>query len=97
MGNDDAGVIRVELAYSPRPGEVLRLTLTLPLGATVADALARSGWVLPEDLKIAVWSRPRTPADVLRDGDRIELCRPLKVDPKEARRQRYRSHREKKP
>ena len=93
MGNADAGAIRVEIAYSPRPGEVQRLTLTLPAGATVADAIARSGWAPSEALKIAVWSQPRAPTDVLRDRDRIELCRPLKVDPKEARRQRYRSHR----
>ena len=91
----NADTIRVELAYSPRPGEVQRLALTLPAGATVADAIARSSWALAEDLKIAVWSRPRALTDGLRDQDRIELCRPLKVDPKEARRQRYHLHRAK--
>ena len=34
------------------------------------------------------------PLDVWNDGDRVELYRPLMVDPKEARRLRYRSHRE---
>jgi len=42
-----------------------------------------------------VWGKLREPGDPLREGDRVEVYRPLKVDPKEARRQRYRSHREK--
>ena len=88
-----AGSIRVEIAYSPQPGEVRRLSLRLPAGATVAEAIARSGWTLPEDLKPAVWGRLSALTDALRDLDRVELCRPLRVDPKEARRQRYRSQR----
>jgi len=95
------GAIRVEVAFSPRPGEVQRLMLTLSAGATVADAVAqavvRGGWVPPEDVRTAVWSRPRAAGEALRDLDRLELLRPLRVDPKEARRQRYRSHRAGKP
>lgn len=85
--------IEVEVAYSPRAGDVMRATLVLPAGATLADAIARTGWTLPTDLATGVWSRPREATDALRDGDRVELTRALKVDPKEARRQRYRSRR----
>ena len=36
-----------------------------------------------------VWGRVQPLDHVLRDGDRVELYRPLTVDPKEARRLRY--------
>lgn len=86
--------VRVELAFSPRAGEVQRLSLTLPEGTTVAQAIVRTHWTLPPDTRVAIWGRLREPADVLRDRDRVEICRPLGVDPKEARRLRYRSHRQ---
>jgi len=87
------GLIRVEIAYSPSAGQVQRIALTFPDGATVAQALERSGWTISADLRIGVWGRLRALSDTLRDRDRVELYRPLTVDPKEARRQRYRSHR----
>lgn len=90
--NEAAATIDVEIAYSPRAGQVQRLALTLPAGATVAQALERSGWALPPALRIGVWGRPRELTDTLRERDRVELYRPLTVDPKEARRQRYRKH-----
>jgi putative ubiquitin-RnfH superfamily antitoxin RatB of RatAB toxin-antitoxin module len=40
-------------------------------------------------LTVAVWGRAAAPDRVLDDGDRVEIVRPLKVDPKEARRLRY--------
>ncbi len=81
--------IRVELAWSPRAGEVLRLTLSLPPGTTIADAISQSGWDLPEDVESGVWGRVREASHTLCDGDRLELLRPLVVDPKEARRRRH--------
>lgn len=73
--------------------------LVLPAGASVADALRASGLVqrhgLDEStLRAGVWCRPKEAATLLRDRDRVEIYRPLKVDPKEARRQRYKRHRE---
>lgn len=94
MGRDDpAATIHIEIAFSPRAGEVQRVSLTLPEGTTVAQAISRTGWALPDDIRVGVWGRLREPTDVLRDRDRVEICRPLGVDPKEARRLRYRSHR----
>jgi putative ubiquitin-RnfH superfamily antitoxin RatB of RatAB toxin-antitoxin module len=46
-------------------------------------------------LSVGVWGALRGLDHPLRDRDRVEVYRPLKVDPKEARRLRYRSHREK--
>ena len=88
------GPIQVEIACSPGAGQVQRMTLTLPQGATVAQAIERSGWTVPDDVRVGVWGRQRAPTEPLRDRDRVEIYRPLKVDPKEARRLRYRSHRE---
>ena len=61
----------------------------LPPGATVADAIAAAG--LQPGAPIAGWAVFGVAAEagtVLRDGDRLELLRPLQVDPKEARRRR---------
>jgi len=90
---DAAATIRVEIVFSPGPGQVQRLTLDLPGGSSVAQALARSGWALPAEVRVGVWGRPCGLDNKLRDRDRVEIYRPLRVDPKEARRQRYRSHR----
>lgn len=92
------GVLRVELAFSPAPRQVLTLALELPPGSTVADALRASGWpqaheLGPDGLRCGVWGRVQPLDQMLRDGDRIELYRPLTVDPKEARRLRYKKQR----
>lgn len=46
---------------------------------------------LQGDWSVALWSRKVGLAQVLRDGDRLELCRPLLVDPMVARRERFSS------
>lgn len=96
---EPAPVLRVEIVYCQRPGATDRVALELPLGATVADALRVSGIaerhaLAAERLSVGVWSKVRDPAAPLRDGDRVEVYRPLTVDPKEARRLRYRRHKE---
>lgn len=91
--------LRVEVVYCPRPGVTDRVTLTLPTGATVADALHASALAqrhgLPmAGLRLGVWCRACEPGALLRDCDRVEIYRPLTVDPKEARRLRYARHKE---
>ena len=64
------------------------------------DALALSGLLRRHAAidtaaaRIGVWGKLRPRDHVLRDRDRVEIYRPLLVDPKEARRLRYRKHRE---
>ena len=88
--------IRVQVAYSPTPERVDLVSLSLGDGAPVAEALAasglleRHGLVLGEGLVCGVWAKIHPLEHRLRDGDRVEVYRPLRVDPKEARRQRYR-------
>ncbi|MCU0870200.1 MAG: RnfH family protein [Burkholderiales bacterium] len=62
----------------------------LPDGATARDAVVESGLAdrLDPAGGVAIWNRPATPATALRDGDRVELLRPLQVDPKLARQRR---------
>ena len=92
--------IAVTVVYSPRAGAVEELALSLRTGSTVADAVRASGLQQRHpalDLAraaVGVWGSLREPHDVLREGDRVELYRPLSVDPKEARRRRQRLQRE---
>lgn len=90
--------IRVEVAYSPAPRIVEVAALTLPAGSTLAQALRASGLLerhalAPETMRCGVWGRPQAPDWPLRDGDRVEVYRVLTVDPKEARRLRYKRQR----
>ncbi len=91
-------VLHVQLAYSPAPRQVELMTLELPAGSTVAQALHASGLLQrhpplqqEDSFGLAVWGRRVDASVALCDGDRIEVCRGLQVDPKESRRLRYRA------
>ncbi|MCU0968123.1 MAG: RnfH family protein [Rubrivivax sp.] len=88
----------VEVVYCPRPGVADRVVLELGPGATIGDALEASGvtarhGIEAQALRVGVWGKARDPSTPLRDRDRVEVYRPLVVDPKEARRLRYRRSR----
>lgn len=90
-----AAALHIEVAYSPAPRQVEVMRLDLPAGSSVADALRASGLLerhalVIEDLRCGVWGRVQAPDGVLRDGDRVEVYRPLLADPKEMRRRRAR-------
>ena len=93
---ESAGVLHVQVVYSPAPGAIDGVDLALPPGATVAEALRVSGLAArhPEvdftRAGIGVWGSACDPGLALRDRDRVEVYRPLRVDPKEARRERFR-------
>ena len=100
--------IHVEVALGVAPREVRIVRLSLPAGSTVRDALRASGLFgqvagFTEDSlaagqwSVGVWGRKERPGHVLRERDRIEVVRGLNVDPKEARRVRYRAQGEKLP
>jgi len=42
-----------------------------------------------QNWQTAVWGKPVDPSYLLKDGDRLEVLRPLRVDPKVARRERF--------
>nr|WP_295378593.1 RnfH family protein [Pseudoxanthomonas sp.] len=67
------------------------VTLDLPAGARVGDAVRASGFADdPEINGYAIHGVAAQAETELREGDRVELLRPLTLDPKEARRRRAR-------
>lgn len=74
------------------PGRQTVLTLELAAGATAAEALERSGILAqhpdvdPAACAVGVYGRAVARGHVLRDGDRVEVLRPLTDDPRERRR-----------
>ena len=84
-------IVRVEVIYA-LPLNQERSMVELQPESTVLDAIRESGLLqrCPEIEigRVGVWGRPATPQTRLRDGDRVEIYRPLVADPKEARRQR---------
>jgi putative ubiquitin-RnfH superfamily antitoxin RatB of RatAB toxin-antitoxin module len=90
--------LTITVMYAPAPRVVHERVLLLQPGTTVIQALQQSGLLsaCPEiDLSqseafaVCLWGKKTTPHHVLRDLDRIEICRPLTVDPKVARRERF--------
>jgi putative ubiquitin-RnfH superfamily antitoxin RatB of RatAB toxin-antitoxin module len=93
MGSDVA--IQVAVVYSPTQREVLEIILHLAPGSSVLQALQSSGVLqlfTGIDLSttaVGVWGRQAKLNQTLRENDRIEIYRPLTVDPKVARRERF--------
>jgi putative ubiquitin-RnfH superfamily antitoxin RatB of RatAB toxin-antitoxin module len=85
--------MKVEVVYAlPRSARSVRLEL--PAGATLRDALTSCGFAGDlEKHAFGVFGRRATLHRPLAEGDRVEIYRPLLVDPKEARRRRARRRR----
>ena len=87
--------VQVTVVCSPAARQVAEVNLTLKCPCEVLDALRQSGLLTqwPEldrsDTVVGVWGRKAKLNDWLRDQDRIEVYRPLRVDPKVARRERF--------
>ncbi|MDE1894398.1 MAG: RnfH family protein [Pseudomonadota bacterium] len=85
--------LSVEVVHA-QGGQAVRRTVELPAGSTVRQAIEASGLgaLLPggcfDSALFGIYSR-RVDADhLLQDGDRVEIYRPLLIDPMEARRRR---------
>ena len=77
------------------PREVREWVLDLPVGATVADALRASCGVEAGDApSVGIWGRAANLDAVLQPLDRVEIYRPLKIDPKDRRRVKVNSIRD---
>jgi putative ubiquitin-RnfH superfamily antitoxin RatB of RatAB toxin-antitoxin module len=89
--------VRLTVVYSPGPRQVREWTLELPDGATVLQALEAAGVAREFPLleldaaAVGVWGRRVDRGALLHEGDRVEIYRPLQVDPKVARRERFRA------
>jgi len=90
-----ADMIQVEVAYA-KPEKQLILALEVEQGTTVFQAAEKSGILQEfpeidlENAKMGIFGKAvRNPKeDVLRAGDRVEIYRPLIIDPKQARANR---------
>lgn len=89
----EVDVIDVEVAYAEADKQVI-VPLQVPVGTSAGEAVRRSGLAeqFPDmdanTAAIGVFGIPVSPCAPLAQGDRVEIYRPLQVDPKEARRQR---------
>ena len=89
-------LLDIELVWSPQRGELHHQRLRVSEGSSIEAALRdcpEFAAMLPRlaELRIGIWGRVKPLQTLLRDRDRIEVYRPLTVDPKEARRLRYRA------
>lgn len=91
--------ITITVCFSPAPRQVCELALQVPAASSLSQALAlavqHSGWpsgwseAKCRTLSPSIWGRKAPWSSTLREGDRLELCRDLRVDPKVARRERF--------
>jgi len=94
--------IDVEVAYA-LPGRQRVVSFRVAAGTRVVDAVRQSGILeeFPEiDLasaKLGIFSRRVHARDVVTEGDRIEIYRPLSVDPKTVRRLRAQARKDRTP
>jgi len=83
----------VEVVYAEPARRWLR-RVSLPAGSTVMHAIEASGLqqevagLVVDPARLGLFSRKAAPNQVLNEGDRVEIYRPLTLDPKEARRRR---------
>ncbi|MGH8849836.1 MAG: RnfH family protein [Casimicrobiaceae bacterium] len=90
--------IRVTVVYA-LPAGATEIEVEVPPGASVAEALARSGIALgrrsiaPSTTTVGIYGIRVAMDTVLTDGDRVEVYRPLRADPRDARRRRASRHR----
>jgi uncharacterized protein len=94
--------LRVEIAYA-EPQRAIVKTMRMPAGSCVADAMRHAALdadfsaVDLEHSALGIFGKPIRPEHVLKDGDRIEIYRPLAADPKAARRARVQQARKLRP
>ena len=89
----------IEVVFAAPAGTQEIVTLSLESGARAIDALRASG--LPDrhpqidmlNPALGIFGMRVTPDTALVDGDRVEVYRPLKIDPKESRRALARARR----
>lgn len=96
-------MLRITLCWSLAPRHVHEMALQVPVGSTVEDVLQQGVTQCQQEMASSdsaflpslqfqqpgIWGKKVSWTHVVKADDRIELYRPLKVDPKVARRQRF--------
>jgi putative ubiquitin-RnfH superfamily antitoxin RatB of RatAB toxin-antitoxin module len=95
MATEAPPTIEVTVVFSATPRAVQEIVVNMPCGSVASDAveLVALQWGVAlaqlQVLELGVWGK-RVPAQqILSEGDRLEMYRPLTVDPKVARRERF--------
>ncbi len=89
----DDGTIAVEVAYA-LPAEQAIVPVRVKEGTTALEAAQQSGiterfhGIDLENSKLGIFGKAVSPGQALREGDRVEIYRPLVADPKEVRKAR---------
>jgi uncharacterized protein len=87
--------LKVEVVFAT-PVEQVRVELEIEPGTTVGQAITRSGiesrcpGIRTSTAPVGIFGKRARRDTLLRDGDRVEIYRPLVADPKVMRRQRTR-------
>ena len=88
--------MKIEITVSVAPRHLDVLEWVIDKAPSVEQALAYLGSqcgpyaaLADQDWQTAVWGKPVEITHTLKDGDRLEVLRPLRVDPKVARRERF--------
>jgi putative ubiquitin-RnfH superfamily antitoxin RatB of RatAB toxin-antitoxin module len=103
-GTAQTDLLDIEVVYA-LPEEQTVISVSLPAGSTVRDAVAQSGlldkqWpnenlkIIPGETPVGIFGERVSYDEPLDDGDRVEIYRPLVLDPMEARRARARSQKQ---
>lgn len=97
----DKPIVSVSVVYAELDGSWFECELCLSEGATVRDALLASDilaqhpeWTL-EQMVVGIYGHRRSLDTILHEKDRVEIYRPLKIDPRISRKERVNSVRDK--
>jgi len=83
--------LNIEVVFA-LAGEQALIAIAVDEGATVADAIVKSGLqekfpdAALDTMRVGIWGHPVDPLYRVKDGDRVEIYRPLRRDPRDARR-----------
>lgn len=87
-----ADMIRIEIVFAASADQQHRETMQVISGTTVMQAMQQSQLVMKQSDTVTmpkgIFGRRVTDGDVLNDGDRLEIYRPLLIDPMQKRKKR---------
>lgn len=86
--------IKIEIVYATAHQQTI-MQLILPANSSIFDAIGHSKLIAEpiDNLSVGIFGRLRSMATVLEEGDRVEIYRPLFLDPKDARVERVKRDR----